>query len=65
MAADKHGGLDIIVEAAKKDPRYSKMKGGDAEPDSEDEDTDEGGLEDVFSAKQAAAIKAYVESCKA
>jgi hypothetical protein len=64
VAADKHGGLDIIVEAAKKDPRYSKMKGGDDEPDT-DEDQDEGGLDDVFSAKQAAAIKAYVESCKA
>lgn len=64
MGADKDS-LEIIMGAAKKDKRFAKMKGEDTDAmDEPKADEDEGGLEDVFSAKQAAAIRAYVDSCK-
>lgn len=52
--------LDVIIGAAKKDPRYSKLKGEDPEVDA-----DKGGddLDKVFSKSQAAAVRAYVDSC--
>ncbi len=64
MAKEGHG-LEVIIGAAKKDPRFSKMKGGyDEEPEMDDED--EGAADDLdkaFSPSQAAAIRAYGDSC--
>jgi hypothetical protein len=58
-------GLDLIV-AAKKDPRYSKMKGEEPDMDGgdEDESSDGDALDGVFSKSQAAAIRQYVSDCK-
>jgi hypothetical protein len=58
--------LDLIIGAAKKDPRYKKAKGEADAPemdDTDDEAAEGDGLDEVFSAKQAAAVRAYVDSC--
>ncbi len=59
--------LDLIIGAAKKDPRFKQMKGEDYDkPESKDEDMSEDGgdqLDEQFSAGQAAAIRSYVDSC--
>ena len=62
MGAD----LDLFIEKAKKDPRMKAMKGEplDDMDESKSDDAEEGGLDDVFSAKQAEAIRSFVKGCK-
>jgi hypothetical protein len=65
----KHG---LLVEAAKKDPRFAKAMGRDEDEDMDatsegeaDESEDEGdSLDDAFSAKQAAAIRSAIAAAK-
>ncbi len=73
MAA-KDEGLEVLIGAAKKDPRFDKLKGADDAHDDakeydEDEEYEEGGdagldaLKKAFPAEQAKAIQAYVDAC--
>jgi hypothetical protein len=59
----KHDEMGMLVDAAKKDPRYKAMSGDDEYTETETDDTDTGdGLDACFSKSQAAAIRAAIKA---